>query len=207
MASLSMGLPTEDLTTDRTLGHLQRLSRTSGEVIMRLRREFTAGPDPADVADSIRPLATIGHPAMVKTTDDVLAEVPLFAGLSKDDLREVGSLATRLSLSKGWELTRQGGRGHEFIIVLEGTVDVLIDDEVVATCGAGNFFGEIALLEDGQRVATVVAKTDVVIDVIGRGEFSMLMAEYPQIGETVRAAMEQRLSENAADEDETTTGS
>jgi len=142
---------------------------------------------------------------MVKEADDVLAEVPLFAGLSKDDLREVGSLATRLALSKGSELTRQGGRGREFIIVLEGTVDVLIDDEVVATCGPGNFFGEIALLDDGQRVATVVAKSDVVIDVIDRGEFSMLIAEYPQIGETVRAAMEERLSENAAHEDETTT--
>jgi CRP-like cAMP-binding protein len=137
---------------------------------------------------------------MAKTTDDVLAEVPLFAGLSKDDLREVGRQATRLTLSKGSELTHQGGIGREFIIVLEGTVDVLIDDEAVATCGAGDFFGEIALLEDGQRVATVVAKTDVVVDVVNRAEFSTLVAEYPQIGETIRAAMEQRLSENAAHE-------
>jgi hypothetical protein len=71
-----------------------------------------------------------------KTTDELLAQVPLFAGLSKKDLREVSGSATRLNLSEGRELTHQGGRGYEFIVVLEGTVDVLIDGNLVATCGA-----------------------------------------------------------------------
>ena len=56
-----------------------------------------------------------------KTTEELLAQVPLFAGLSKKDLQEVSSLATRLNLSEGRELTHQGGRGYEFVVVLEGT--------------------------------------------------------------------------------------
>ena len=132
------------------------------------------------------------------TTDEFLARVPLFAGLSKRDLREISGLATPLNLPQGRELTHQGGRGYEFIVVLEGTVDVLIDGKVVATCGAGDFFGEMALLEDRPRTATVIAKTDVTVDVIGRPEFSVLLEDHPQIEKQLRAAMKRRLAEDEA---------
>lgn len=136
---------------------------------------------------------------MTPTTEELLKQVPLFADLSKSALREVASLATRLDLSAGSELTHQGEVGGEFIIVLDGFVDVVIDGEVVATCGPRDFFGEIALLEGrGKRVATVVAKTDVAIDVIGRRDFSILLADIPQIDATLRATMQDRLSENQA---------
>ncbi len=136
---------------------------------------------------------------MTPTTEELLKQVPLFADLSKSALREVASLATRLDLSAGSELTHQGEVGGEFIIVLDGFVDVVIDGEVVATCGPRDFFGEIALLEGrGKRVATVVAKTDVAIDVIGRRDFSILLADIPQIEATLRATMQDRLSENQA---------
>jgi CRP-like cAMP-binding protein len=133
-----------------------------------------------------------------KTTDELLAEVPLFAGLSKKDIQEISRLATTLNLSQGHELTHQGGRGYEFIVVLEGTVDVLIDGKVVATCGAGDFFGEVALLEDRPRTATVIAKSDVTVDVISRPEFSALLDHHPQIDKKLRAAMERRLAEDEA---------
>jgi CRP-like cAMP-binding protein len=132
------------------------------------------------------------------TTDEFLARVPLFAGLSNRDLREISSLATPLNLPEGRELTHQGGRGYEFIVVLEGTVDVLIDGKVVATCGAGDFFGEMALLEDRPRTATVIAKTDVTVDVIGRLGFLALLDHHPQIDKQLRAAMERRLAEDEA---------
>ena len=87
--------------------------------------------------------------------------------------------------------------------MLDGAVEVRIDDEVVATCGAGQFFGEIALLEHGARTATVVATTDVVVDVINQAEFATLLADHPQIADTLRASMEQRLADNAAHGDGT----
>jgi CRP/FNR family transcriptional regulator, cyclic AMP receptor protein len=143
----------------------------------------------------------------MSTTDELLARVPLFAGLSKRDLRELSKLTTRLSLSEGRELTHQGGRGYEFIIVLEGTVEVVIDGSVVATCGPGDFFGEIALLEDRPRTATVIAKTDVVVNVLARREFAALRGTHPQIEERLRAAMQERLKENEEPPSEPTSDS
>jgi CRP-like cAMP-binding protein len=135
---------------------------------------------------------------MTATTEELLSKVPLFAGLSKKELRQVASLATRLNLAAGSELTHQGGRGREFIIVLEGVADVVIDGDVVATRGPGDFFGEIALLEARTRVATVLAKTDIEIDVIGHREFSTLLTDFPQIEASLRLAMQERLAENEA---------
>jgi CRP/FNR family cyclic AMP-dependent transcriptional regulator len=130
----------------------------------------------------------------LKTTAELLAEVPLFAGLSRKQLGRVSNLTTRLELAEGRELTQQGGIGHEFIVVLDGTVDVIIDGEVVNTCSAGSCFGEIALLSDRRRTATVLAKTDVVIDVIGRREFSALLEVDPGISEQLHRAMAQHLA-------------
>jgi CRP/FNR family cyclic AMP-dependent transcriptional regulator len=130
--------------------------------------------------------------------DAVLARVPLFAGLSKKDLRQVSSLTTGLQLAEGTELTHQGSQGREFLVVLDGTVDVIIDGKMVATCGAGDFFGEIALLEGGARTATVVAKTDVFVEVINKAEFSTLLNSHPQILDKIRAVETQRVEDNTA---------
>jgi CRP-like cAMP-binding protein len=80
----------------------------------------------------------------------------------------------------------------------------MIDGESVATCGAGDFFGEIALLEGGQRVATVVATTEVLVEVISRTDFRVLLEDHPQIDAKLRAALAERLSENAANKSGTT---
>ena len=74
-----------------------------------------------------------------------LAEVPLFAGLSKKELRTIAHLATYLEEPEGTVLTAEGESGNEFIIVLEGEVEVQQGGEVIATRGAGDYFGEIAL--------------------------------------------------------------
>jgi CRP/FNR family cyclic AMP-dependent transcriptional regulator len=132
------------------------------------------------------------------TTDERLAQVPLFAGLSKKDLKKISSLATRLDLPAGKELTHQGAVGNEFLVVLDGTVDVKVDDEVVASRGPGDYFGEIALLDDRPRTATVVAKTPVSIEVIGRREFKALIEDQPEIAQQLLATMAQRLSEDEA---------
>jgi CRP/FNR family cyclic AMP-dependent transcriptional regulator len=132
------------------------------------------------------------------TTDERLARVPLFAGLSKKDLKKVSSLATRLDLPVGKELTHQGATGNEFLIVLDGEVDVVIDGNVVASRGPGDYFGEIALLDDRPRVATVVAKTPVSVEVIGRREFKALVDDQPEIAQQLLATMAQRLEEDEA---------
>ena len=91
--------------------------------------------------------------------EDQLAKVPLFSGLSKKELRLISQLATYLEEPAGTVLTEEGKPGHEFIIVLDGEIEVRQGGKVVAERGAGAYVGEIALLDHRPRTATVVAKT------------------------------------------------
>lgn len=113
--------------------------------------------------------------------DSRLAQVPLFAGLGKKQLRQISSLATELDAADGRVLTREGEQGNEFIVILDGEAHVLVDGDVVATLGAGDFFGEIALMANRPRTATVVAKTPMRLEVVHRREFQMLLRDNPEI--------------------------
>ena len=126
--------------------------------------------------------------------DDDLGHVHLFRGLSKRQLRLVSSLGTRMEGEPGMVLTHEGRPGSEFIIVLDGTVEVRGADRVLATRGAGDFLGEIALLGARPRTATTVAKTCMVIDVMSRREFWSLLHEVPELSDQLRATMADRLT-------------
>ena|ERR1700674_907753 len=128
-------------------------------------------------------------------TEDWLATVPLFKGLSKKQLRDISGLATRLDEPAGAVLTKEGKVGREFIVVLEGEIEVRVGDRVVATRGPGTYVGEIALLDNRPRTATVVAKTPVVIEVIGQREFRSLLAEAPELSGEIMSTVAQRLAE------------
>ena len=127
--------------------------------------------------------------------DERLAEVPLFEGLSKKELRRVSSLAMQIERPAGTVLTTEGDVGHEFMIVLEGLIEITHGDRVVATRGPGSYFGEIALVDHRPRTATVVAKTPVVLEVIGQREFTGLLAEVPELAKRVDATKAERLEE------------
>ena len=138
------------------------------------------------------------HATPHPTTEELLAKVPLFAGLSTKELAEISALATRLDVSAGKELTRQGAPGREFIVILDGEVEVIIDGEPLKTLHAGDFVGEMALLEKRPRTATVVAKTPVSVYVIGRSEFTVLIADHPAIAQQLLATMAEHLAEDEA---------
>ena len=92
-------------------------------------------------------------------------------------------------------LTTEGEAGHEFIVVLEGEIEVLQGGTVIATRGPGTFVGEIALLDHRPRTATVVTKSPVKIEVIGQREFAGLLAEVPEISQKLLPAMAKRLAD------------
>src|SRR5262249_10761886 len=110
--------------------------------------------------------------------------------------RRVRNLATRVDVAPGRVLAREGGAGHEFIIVLEGEVEVRQGDEVVTTCGAGDYVGEIALIERRPRTATVIATSPAVLDVIGQRECAELWAEEREMAEQIRATAARRLEDD-----------
>jgi CRP-like cAMP-binding protein len=125
--------------------------------------------------------------------EEQLSQVPLFQGLSKKELKMISQLATYLEEPAGTVLTREGAVGHEFIIVLDGEIEVRQGDRVIAERGAGSYIGEIALLDHRPRTATVVAKTPIKIEVIGQREFAGLLAEVPELSQQLLAAVARRL--------------
>ena len=128
--------------------------------------------------------------------DERLAKVPLFAGLDKKHLQQVSGLVTQIDVKEGKDLTREGEHGNEFIIVLEGEAEVKVGGNVVATRGPGDYFGEIALIANRPRTATVTAKTAMKIEVIGRREFQTMLHDNPGIATELLGIAADRLSEN-----------
>jgi CRP-like cAMP-binding protein len=101
----------------------------------------------------------------------VFARLPAFAGISATRLELLASKATVVAGQAQTVLVRQGDVGDRFYVVAEGEADVVVDGELVGTLGAGSGFGEIALLRDIPRTATVSARSDVLLYVLEREEF------------------------------------
>ena len=91
-------------------------------------------------------------------------------------------------------MTRQGERGREFFVLLEGDADVIKDGRTINRLGSGDFFGEIALVSDTPRTATVTATSPVRTLVITDRSFRRLMEDQPEIQGKVLAALAARLA-------------
>ena len=110
----------------------------------------------------------------------------------------IAELASHLEVPAGEELTREGEEGREFIVLLDGEVEVRRGGQAIATLGPGSYFGEIALIEQQPRTATVIAKTPVSAEVIGRSGFRLSLAEVPGLASELLAAVASRLAEQDA---------
>ena len=123
----------------------------------------------------------------------MLTTVPLFSGCSKKELKTIATLADEIDLRKGKVLTRQGAPGREFFVLLEGTVEVVRDGKPVATLGEGDFFGELALISNIPRTATVTATSPIRTLVVFGRDFRRLLEEDPGIAMKVLGVMAERM--------------
>jgi CRP/FNR family transcriptional regulator, cyclic AMP receptor protein len=128
------------------------------------------------------------------TKIELIRHVPLFSRLSKNGLNEVASIADEIDLPQGKELTREGERGREFFVILEGSADVVKKGNRVAQLGEGDFLGEIALVTKQPRTATVTTTTPVRVLVITDRDFRRLLNDSPSIGQGVLEALAERLA-------------
>jgi CRP/FNR family transcriptional regulator, cyclic AMP receptor protein len=126
--------------------------------------------------------------------DERLAETELFRGLPAKKLRAVTSLTTRVDRPVGSLITREGRRGAEFVILLDGTVAVSTCDRVIANRGAGDFLGEISLLASCTQTATALVTSPVVAAVVSKPDFWSLVHEVPRVGDILQATMVERLA-------------
>ena len=125
---------------------------------------------------------------------NLIKRAPLFWSCSKRELEQIAQLADEIDLREGKEMTRQGERGREFFVLLEGDADVVKDGKSINRLGAGDFFGEIALVSDTPRTATVTATSPVRALVITDRSFRRLLNDQPEIQNKVLAALAARLA-------------
>jgi CRP-like cAMP-binding protein len=124
---------------------------------------------------------------------ELLGRIPLFSGCSKNELRAIASLTTEVDFQAGSVLTRQGDPGDECFVIVEGSVEVSIDDRVLAELGAGQVVGEMSLLDQGPRTATVTAKTGVKVLVLNPLEFMSMLDSSPGVAKKLLRSLAQRL--------------
>ena len=128
---------------------------------------------------------------------DLLKNVPLFASCSKTELQRIASLADELDLADGATLIREGERGREFIVIAEGTVRVSRNGKQIRDLGAGDFIGEIALVADVPRTATVTATSPVRLLVVTDRASRGLLEQMPSIAKKVLQSLGVRLHADA----------
>jgi CRP-like cAMP-binding protein len=117
----------------------------------------------------------------------LISRVPLFQGLSKQELAQVGALADEVDLPAGRALTAEGAAGKEFVILVDGIADVTQDGEVVNRLGPGDFLGEIALVTGEPRTATVTTRSPAKLLVMNAAAFRSLLHDAPSLRRRVVA--------------------
>jgi CRP/FNR family cyclic AMP-dependent transcriptional regulator len=128
---------------------------------------------------------------------ELLKHVPLFAGCSKSELRELAKTADELDVREGTVLTREGKSGREFFVLIDGTARVTKKGKKIADLGPGDWLGEIALLTDSPRTATVTATSPVDLLVITDRRFRSVVETMPSIALKVLSCVGDRLARDA----------
>ena len=122
-----------------------------------------------------------------------LSQVQLFSSLNKKELGLISRAAEVVSVPAGTEIVREGTPGREFYLVLSGQAVVRRKGRKVATLGPGKYFGELALLDQGPRSASVVADTDMELVLIGQREFLGVLDQVPAVAYKLLVSMATRL--------------
>lgn len=125
-------------------------------------------------------------------TPERLVGTALATAVSAAELETVMRRGTTVDVGAGSALINEDTFGREFLVILSGTVDVIRDESVVASLGAGDIVGEIALLENTRRTATVVASSAAQVLAFNRREFVTVLDECPAFAAFVVATADAR---------------
>ena len=125
-------------------------------------------------------------PCVPVPVEDIVS-VPLFANLSSTELASLAASADRIEVASGTELAREGDFGHSLFVVVQGTARVTIDGSTVRELGAGDLFGEVAVLASGRRTASVTAMTAMTLMTVFKRDVWELEQHNPDFSQRLRA--------------------
>lgn len=147
------------------------------------------------VVVSWRGVARIDKAAVLPEAGElrVLTRVPIFAPLPGATLEHLAARLIPLRVEAGTTIVRQGDAGDRFYVVAEGDLEVRQDDQRLSELGPGDYFGEIALLRDLPRTATVIARTETVLYALDRDEFLAAVTGHPSSAEAAETVVSARL--------------
>jgi MFS family permease len=147
-----------------------------------------------------RSVARIDAAATAPSVDElrILASVPIFAPLPGGTLEHLAGRLVPLRLEPETMVIREGDRGDRFYIVAEGEVEVTQDSAALSRLGPGDYFGEISLIRDIPRTATVVTRSPVVLYALDRDDFLAAVTGHPQAAEAAETVMSARIAGPAA---------
>jgi CRP/FNR family cyclic AMP-dependent transcriptional regulator len=126
---------------------------------------------------------------------DMLSRVPLFAGLSRRDLRRLAEHADVVSFRQRETIVQAGRPGGTFYVMMEGEAKAERDGRTIGRMTPGDFFGEISLLDGGPRTASVVAETPVTAIRIFKRSFDRVITQEPTVASKILAVVAKRLRE------------
>ena len=121
-----------------------------------------------------------------------LKSIPLFEDVPDEELGQIATFAQEITVDAGRELVREGDFSYEFMAIEEGEAEVTRNGEHVADLGAGDFFGEMGLLEKTLRNATVTAKTPMRLVTLKGWDLKRMERHIPEAIERVRETIEER---------------
>jgi CRP-like cAMP-binding protein len=122
-----------------------------------------------------------------------LKAIPLFSQCSQRELEFIASQVEELDFPTGYVFCKQGETGHDFFVIVKGEAEVVRDGKRINTLRAGDFFGEIALVDEAPRTATVTATTPTKCLVLSHSQFQNVLHQRSDIALSVMKAMARRL--------------
>jgi CRP-like cAMP-binding protein len=128
---------------------------------------------------------------------DLLGKVPLFAGCSKRELGEIARVADEIDIPEGRTLITEGQHGREFFVIVDGTARVSRNGRKVNDLGPGDWAGEIALIANTPRTATVVSTSPVRLLVVTDRAFRDVLEKVPSIATKLMGTLGERLHTTA----------
>jgi CRP-like cAMP-binding protein len=121
-----------------------------------------------------------------------LASIDLFSSLSRRERREIANRAEEIDVEAGTHLVREGEFAYEFFVIEEGSADVLREGEHIADLGPGDFLGEMGIVTQSPRNASVVAREPTRVIVLSEQDFRGVARSFPTVAEQIREAVRER---------------
>ena len=130
---------------------------------------------------------------MARAPVETLRNVPLFEGLDEDELTRLADRFQERTFSEGSAVVEEGATGTSFFVIGEGNASVSVGGELRASLGPGDYFGEMAILDDGVRSASVTAATDLRSYFLAPWEFRPFLEEHPEAALKLLTTLARRL--------------